>query len=88
MVRVMVFNATYNNISVISCLYSLKLMVPTKANSLSTSYGKPKRQSKMDNPEKLVPLGSQDTGRRQTKQTNTTQKTIKDEQHGTGSILG
>ena len=42
----------------------------------------------MDNPEKLVPLGSQDTGRRQTKQTNTTQKTIKDEQHGTGSILG
>jgi len=34
----------------------------------------------MDNPGKLVTLGTKDTGRRQTKQ-NTTQKIKKDEQH-------
>jgi len=36
----------------------------------------------MDNPEKQVTLGLQDTVRRQAKQNNTTQKTKKDEQHG------
>ena len=39
-------------------------------------------ESRMDNPEKLAIVGTQDTGRRQTKQKNITQKTIKDEQHG------
>jgi len=33
---------------------------------------KPKRQSRMDNPEKLAILGTQYTKRRQTKQKNTT----------------
>ena len=36
----------------------------------------------MDNQVKLVTVGIQDTGRRQTKQNNTTQKTKQDEQHG------
>ena len=35
----------------------------------------------MDNPETLVTLDTQDTGRRQAKQ-NITQKNLKDEQHG------
>jgi hypothetical protein len=35
----------------------------------------------MDNPEKLVPWGTQDTGRRQTNYKNKTQKK-KDQQHG------
>ena len=38
------------------------------------------RENRMDNPEKLARLGTQDTGQRQTKQK--TQKTKKDEQHG------
>ena len=37
---------------------------------------KPKKQPRMDNPEKLATMGTQDTGRRQA-----TQKTKKDEQH-------
>ena len=36
----------------------------------------------MDNPVKLVTLGTQDTRRIQTKQKKTPQKTKKDEQHG------
>jgi hypothetical protein len=36
-------------------------------------------ESRMDNTEKLAIVGTQDTGRRQTKQKNITQKTIKDE---------
>ena len=43
----------------------------------------------MDNSETLTAsLGTQDTGRRQTKQTNTTQKTRKDEQQGHQLTLG
>jgi hypothetical protein len=34
-----------------------------------------KVQSRMDNPEKLATLGTQHTGRRQTKHKNTTQRT-------------
>ena len=34
----------------------------------------PKGQSKMDNPEKLATYGTQDTGRRQTKQKQTIQR--------------
>ena len=34
-------------------------------------------QSRMDNPEKLASLGTQNLGQRQTKQKNTTQKTKK-----------
>ena len=36
----------------------------------------------MDNSETLTTLGTQETGRRQTKHKDTTQKTTKDEQHG------
>ena len=36
----------------------------------------------MDNPEKLATLCTQDTGRRQPKLKNITQKTEKDDQHG------
>jgi len=36
----------------------------------------------MNNPETLATPVTQDTGRRQTKQKTTTQKTKKDEQHG------
>ena len=35
------------------------------------------RQSRMANADKLATLGTQDTGQRKTKQTNTTQKTTK-----------
>ena len=38
---------------------------------------KPKEQSKTDNPETLPILGTQDTGRRQTKQKNKTNKNTK-----------
>ena len=37
----------------------------------------PKKQSRMDNPEKLAKPGTQNTGRRQTKHKNTTEKTKK-----------
>jgi len=36
--------------------------------------GTPKGQSKINNPDKLETLGSQDTGRRQTKQKHTTMR--------------
>ena len=41
----------------------------------------------MDNPEKLVPWGTQDTGRRQTNYKNKTQKK-KDQQHGSHQKSG
>ena len=44
---------------------------------------KPKEQSKTDNPETLPILGTQDTGRRQTKQKNKTNKNTKTTQETT-----
>ena len=42
----------------------------------------------MDIPQTLETIGTQDTGWRQTKHKNTTQKTKKDEQHGSHQKLG
>ena len=45
-------------------------------------YRKPKGQSRIDNPEKLATLVTQDTGGRQTKQKTQQRKLKKDEQRG------
>ena len=44
---------------------------------MNKGYRKLKWQSIMENPEKQATLGTQDIGRRQTKEKNTTQKTKK-----------